>query len=372
MNLRRIQIRNFRNHNQTNLTFAVGINALLGNNSEGKTSILEAISYLGLTKSFFGASDVTVLQIGKEFFEIEGTILADGGVENTVQVTYEKSSGEKIVSVNQTRSDKLTSFIGKFPVVILSPESNGITSGPPAERRKFMDLILSQVSTAYFVDLQEYRGVLRQRNKMLLDARSLGRLEPKVIEPWDISLAQYGSRITHRRRLFAMEFQAFMRNSYRELVPSSEEPQIEYNGIPGSSIDEIAASMTSEICKHRSEEVRRGMTLVGPHRDELQMSISGMSVQKYASQGQHKSLLVALKIAEFFYVNEHKNEIPIFLLDDVFSKLDELRSKHVLDLIGSIGQTIITTTGESVFHDAVSWNGQNRKFYVEKGTCSAR
>jgi DNA replication and repair protein RecF len=349
----------------------MGINALLGNNSEGKTNVLEAISYLGLTKSFYSASDVTVLQSGKDFFEIEGRILTDAGTENTVHVSYRKDPSEKEISVNHARVDKLTSFIGKFPVVILSPESNGITFGPPAERRKFIDLILSQVNAVYFADLQEYRRVLRQRNKILSDARFTGKYHPKVIEPWDINLVQYGSRITQRRRIFAADFQSFVRRSYSELVKRNEEPQVEYVGVAGGSIDEITASMTSEICKYQSEEVRRGATLVGPHRDELKMSINGMSVQEYASHGQHKSLLVALKIAEFFYVKESRNEVPIFLLDDVFSELDESRSQHILDLIGGLGQTIITTTGESVFRGAFNWNGQNRKFHVERGTCSA-
>jgi DNA replication and repair protein RecF len=368
-----VHIRNFRNHSESTVNFGEGINGLLGKNGQGKTNILEAISFLCLTKSFHAANDATVLQIGKDFFEVEGTIVSDTHLSHTVRVTYTLPESEKQFTINHTRPETLGSVIGRFPVVILSPENNAVTFGGPADRRRFIDLILSQLSQIYLGDLMEYRQVVKQRNRILSEARLNGRDCGKVIEPWNISLARYGGRIILQRERFVNEFQRYVGRAYAGLVEAQEEPMIEYVSSckieDRNGADAIAAVLAEEIEKAHTEELRRGLTLVGPHRDDMRMRINGISVQKYASQGQHKTLQVALKVAEFFYLKERRNEAPIFLLDDVFSELDQRRAQHILNLVDSLGQTVITTTDESAFHGKVSWNGRNRKFYVEAGTC---
>lgn len=366
-----IRLTNFRNHSETSLDFGPGFNVLLGSNGQGKTNVLEAISYLSLTKSFYAANDLTVLRVGKERFEVEGALVTEDGVENRVVVLYDRATGEKEFSINRNRPETLSSVIGRFPIVILSPENNAITFGAPVERRKFLDLLLSQVSRVYFEDLLEYRRVLRQRNKILWDLRVYQRGEESLLDPWTVGLVNYGSRIIQRRRQFVGEFEGYVKRAYRDVVQNHEEPHVDYAGL--SEIPEdtaaIAAVMEKHLEQRRHEEVRRGATLVGPHRDELQFSINGMSVQKYASQGQHKTLLVALKVAEFFYLKEHCSETPILLFDDVFSELDEHRSKHILGMIGGLGQTFITSTSESVFANSIAWDDSHRKFYVENGSC---
>ena len=173
--------------------------------------------------------------------------------------------------------------------------------------------------------------------------------------------------------LFVGEFQAFVSRGYRELVAGDEEPELRYESLPGltggSSLDEIAERLQGEFNTHSEEEQRRGATLIGPHRDDLSLLINGISVQRYASQGQHKTLLVALKIAEFHFLKDRRNEAPIFLLDDLFSELDQERSDHIVQLLGDMGQTIVTTTDEGVFGRSVKWTGQNKRFYIEEGTC---
>jgi DNA replication and repair protein RecF len=363
-------MRNFRNHAETSIEFSPGINALLGNNGQGKTNVLEAISYLSLTKSFYAANDATVLQIGKEMFEVEGRIFSDANIEHTVRAAY-SHAGEKAFTVNGAKPETLSSVIGRFPIVVLSPENNAITFGAPSERRKFLDLLLSQISRSYLEDVIEYRRVLKQRNKLLLDAKLERVYTEDLIEPWTQSLVQLGSRIITHRNAFAQEFREYVLRSHRQLVRSDEAPSIEYRTVGevtgNSSAQEIAATMRDELGAKMYEERRRGTTLVGPHRDDLLLGINGISVQHFASQGQHKTMLVALKIAEFFYLKERRQESPIFLLDDVFSELDERRSRLLLETIASLGQTFITTTDERVFHNAVEWNGVNKKFYVEKG-----
>ncbi len=373
MKVTHLLVRNFRNHTETELEFGEHINTLLGNNGQGKTNLLEALSYLSLTKSFYATNDVTVLQLTKEVMEIEGTILTDNMIEHTVRAAYSRS-GEKHFTVNGASPESLASVIGRFPIVVLSPENNSITFGGPVERRKFMDLLLSQISRSYLEDLLEYRRVLRQRNKLLSDSRIQQQFSPELVEPWTRGLVQYGARIIKHRQEFVREFQEYVKRAYGQLVGKSEDeiPGLAYLSLTGvealATVEAIAALYTDELDSKQFEERRRGTTLVGPHRDVLQLLVEGISVQQYASQGQHKTMLIALKMAEFFYLKERRDETPIFLLDDVFSELDERRSQLLLSSVASLGQTFITTTEETVFHNAVDWNGTNRRFRVEAGT----
>jgi DNA replication and repair protein RecF len=289
---------------------------------------------------------------------------------------YHRTPHEKVFTINAAAPETLSSVIGRFPVVVLSPENSTITSGGPAERRKFLDLILSQVSHAYFEDLMEYRRVLKQRNKILSEWRQLGAQRYEMLEPWDVNLVRYGSRIAQRRQNFVGEITQYVKNAYAQLVDVDEGPNLQYGsnvrGIsPNATVDEIAAMMHAGIERHRHEEFRRGVSLVGPHRDDVGLVLGEKPVKEYASQGQHKTFLVALKLAEFFYIRERKQEWPIFLLDDVFSELDASRTERILRQLSGLGQTILTTTDEMVFRDAVGWSESSRRFYVENGACRA-
>jgi DNA replication and repair protein RecF len=220
----------------------------------------------------------------------------------------------------------------------------------------------------------EYRRVLKQRNKILSDARthSIHRLD--LLEPWDVSLIKYGSSVIRRRCVFLDEIKRYVQDAYAVLVDRDEEPALHYvSSVDGVGedldVDAIAGLMQRSIDRVRYEEFRRGVSLAGPHRDDVQFVLSGKTVRDYASQGQHKTFLVGLKLAEFFYVSERKLEAPIFLLDDLFSELDTGRVQRILSLVSGLGQTILTTTDEAVFRGAVQWNTLNRRVYVENGTC---
>ena len=367
-----IKVQNFRNHAESALQFGEGINALLGDNGQGKTNILEAISYLGLTKSFYASSDQHTLRIGCDRFEINGTIVAEGGHASEIRIVFERGTSEKTYTINRVRPEKLSSVIGLFPVVVLSPESNAITFGGPAERRRFIDLILSEISPLYLSDLLEFRRALKQRNRILADGR-FRNINPRgIIEPWNESLAAYGSRIIHRRGDFVCEFREYVKRAYRYLVDDEEEPEVSYlsscGGDESGPVEVLADRLQHLLEEHADEEQRRGVTLVGPHRDELEITLDGISVQQYASQGQHKTLLVALKMAEFFYLRERKEQTPILLLDDVFSELDTHRAARILGFVADLNQSIVTTTDERAFQGSVKWNERHRRFHVEHGT----
>jgi DNA replication and repair protein RecF len=370
-----IRLRNFRNHTDSSLELGEGINALLGDNGEGKTNVLEALSYLSLTKSFYAASDATVLQIGKEAFDVEGKIWSASGLMNVVRVAYSRIPAQKSYEVNGSQPPRLASVIGRFPMVILSPENGAITFGGPVERRRFVDLVLSQINPAYLEAALEYRRILKQRNRVLADARVRGAGVDGLIEPWDVSLVRHGSVIVEKRRAFVGEFAAYMERAYQDLVGEIERPGIAYVSSclpPGAAgREEIEKFVSARLEERREEELRRGVTLVGPHRDDVEFAINGVPVPQFASQGQHKTLLVALKVAEFHFVSERSGERPMFLLDDVFSELDSRRASRILALVSGLGQTVITTTDEQAFRGSVLWEGHNRRFCVERGTCRA-
>lgn len=361
-------LRSFRNHNETAFDFGARVNVLLGENGQGKTNVLEALSFLCLTKSFYATADATAVQRNATSFEIESALESDGGKEFRVRVAYDDAKKEKLFSINGARAEKFSSVIGMFPVVVLSPENNAITFGSPGDRRKFTDLVISQSRKSYAEDSMEYRRIIRQRNAILAEAD--GKDCSAELAPWDEMLIAYGARITEKRREFFGDFSPYISQTYLDIVDERETPKIEYlpsvTLAPDVKAEEIAPLIAAKLAKRRNDERRFRTTLVGPHRDEISFSINGLSLKHFASQGQHKTFLVALKVAEFFYLKDRCNETPVFLLDDVFSELDEHRSKKLLSLAETLGQIFITTTSEKVFGGA-EWNNERRKFYIRNG-----
>ena len=370
MRLVTLKLHHFRNHIDTSFEFGQGTNVLLGDNGEGKTNVLEAISFLCLTKSFFTSSDAPVVNFEKDMFEIAGKVQFESGVEQYIRVAYSQFQGEKSYTINKRHIEPFSSVIGTFPIVICSPEHTPITSGAPVERRRFVDFIISQSNALYFQQLLEYKKVLKQRNKILLDSKISKRDNSSLLEPWDKQVAKLSGHISIKRREFVHQFREFIASAYHHLV-GQEEPTIEYE--PSVTIDDdftearICETISAKLKEHRSEEVRTGTTLVGPHRDEFSLKINGLDLRKFASQGQHKTFLVALKIGEFFYLKERCRETPIFLLDDVFNELDKHRAQRLLHFVGELSQTFVTSTDPHIFDNVLSFRGNDRKFSIQHG-----
>ncbi|MDI6802660.1 MAG: DNA replication/repair protein RecF [Bacteroidota bacterium] len=371
MFIENIRLKNFRNHADSYLECGDKANIILGDNGEGKTNLLEAVSYISLTKSFYASSDSVIVNIGETIFQIEANMVSDNGIKTKIHIGYDLTTGEKVYSINNRRIEKFSSVIGKFPIVFLSPENSNITFGGPAERRKFLDLVLSQSNQTYFEDLSEYRKVVRHRNKILSDAKFLKNDPIALLEPWNEHLIRFGTRIMVRRRNFINEFQEYIFSSYKKLVDLREVPSIDYEPsfkTGNSEKDEVTfENFKTEIDRKYKEELRLGSTLVGPHRDEISFKINGLELRKFASQGQHKTFFVALKIGEFFYLKERCRENPILLLDDVFSELDDNRAQQMLLLIENLNQTFITSTNFDIFDKVLSFGEKNKKVIVRKG-----
>jgi DNA replication and repair protein RecF len=372
MKLVSVDIVNFRNHAHTGFNAGERVNSFVGDNGQGKTTLLEAISALCLTKSIFGSRDGVLVQRGKDAFGVRGELQGDAGVRYGIGLSYSVGEDEKIFTINGTALEKFSDVVGQFPVVALAPQIGALTLGGPVERRKFLDFVLAQTSRIYLEDLIEYRRVLRQRNRVLLDAK-LKRLECKeLLEPWTGELIDRGSRITVRRAAFVEEFKPLVEGAYNDLAGTMETPGIRYD--PSiltkvmTSEASVRAMLEAELLHKGEDERRAGATLVGPHRDEVRLTINGLGLRKYASQGQHKTFVVALKVAEFRYLLQRCKERPILLLDDVFGELDVHRAGRLLELIGSLGQAFITATGDNALPGGFQWGAPNRRFLVHEGS----
>jgi DNA replication and repair protein RecF len=371
MTVENIHLWCFRNHRETEISFYHQSNVLVGKNGQGKTNILEALSYLCLTKSFFGAQDATVLMIGEPSFKVEGSFTLGSGRTATICAAFTAATNEKSITVNNLALEKRSDHIGKFPIVILSPEHAAITMGGPAERRRFVDLAIAQSSSVYLADIMEYRRILRQRNSILTEAKARRTQTPESINAWNESLLRYAAGIIHRRRIFLEQFSERVITAYRTLAGAGETPRIEY--IPdrkGKNIDEIRSELERELIEKQNDEIRIGTTLVGPHRDEIRFTLNNQEIRKYASQGQHKTYLIALKIAEYESLKELCTETPIVLLDDVFSELDEERTQQLIEQVTGLGQTFITTTENAFITTWISTGHHTTKIEVINGTAS--
>ena len=369
MKLLSLTLRQFRNHVSSAFAFGAASNVLLGKNGQGKTNVLEAVSYLCLTKSFYAGADATAVHRGTSMFDVEGEFVSDVNVRHRVRCTYDEQLRQKKFSINASDVTRLSEVIGLFPIVVLSPENNAITFGSPSERRKFADLVMSQSSKAYVEDMMEYKRVLRQRNKILSDAQ--GNDCSAVLAPWTEMLIRHGAAIIDKRNRFLSEFVAYVEQAYDAVAHNGERPSLRYvsqiDAAADASREAIADALARLAERKHADERRSGSTLFGPQRDDIAFSIDGLPLREYASQGQHKTYLIALKVAEFWYLKERCAELPIILFDDVFSELDEARSHQMLAMLASMGQTFITTTSERVFEGVRAWNGDNRKFYLRGG-----
>lgn len=343
MRVKKVQLTNFRNHTDSTLEFTGGINFITGANAQGKTSILEALSYACLTRSFLQQSDAAVPKFGNDDFGVDAIIETDSGIVNRVRVGYETGTGKKRYYLDANEMKKSSEVIGMFPIVVLSPGDFALTGGAPAERRRFADIVLSQVSRSYLEELSEYRRALKQRNKVLLDAKLNNALDRGLLVAWTEALVAHGTKVISRRRQFIDEFQEPFGSAYRSLVETGETPTMKYQpSFDGG--DDMESAFRNKLKELERIEKARGSTLAGPHRDDIGFFLNGTPIREFASQGQHKTFLVALKIAEFHYIRQVLGETPAMLLDDVMTELDYTRATKTIQTISKLGQSFITAT----------------------------
>jgi len=355
MILRTLHLRSFRAHAETELTLAPSVNLLYGPNGVGKTNVLEAIHYLCLTKSFTASRDRYAVRTDAPYFEVEGTVEGVRQRPMEVRIAYVPGEG-KSTFVNGAELDRLADIVGVLPVVVFSPEDYDLTAGGPSERRRFVNNILSQAHPVYMDDLLKYRRARRQRNEVLRSYKKRPDPPPdELIAPWTEELVAIGSRVVDRRRQFLEAFDEYLAEAYEKIDAVAERPSIEYDTIadlpPDASLEDVAEAFRAALARKTGQERDRGTTLVGPQRDELVFRLDDLEVRRYGSQGQHRTFAMALKLAQYFYLDDRSDTTPLLLLDDAFGKLDDRRTEVFLDLLRSdaVGQSLVTATSRAPF-----------------------
>ena len=370
MHLEKILMVSFRNFSAAEATFSSDLNLIYGLNAQGKTNFLEAIYLICLGRSFRVAKNQEMVKKDESFFTIDGNLTLDNQIKKRTVLRYIRD-GKKEISIDRKKLTKHSKIFGQFPIVVMAPDEFKITSGGPSERRRFIDIFLSQVSLSYLTNLQEYNRILKQRNRVLQQIRDGQAVPETSIEPWTQRLVEVGCEIINARNIFILEFSETLQAIYKKYTESRDILKI---------FIESTVTLRHEICETedfygafqsvKNKEKVLGTTLVGPHRDDLVFKINGMDLRKYGSRGEHKSVLVALKIAEFRYLKLKQDETPIMLLDDCYSELDNLREEKVFKSLKDLGQIFMTSPRESILDNQRGQfdNFSNiSRFYIENG-----
>ncbi len=373
MLITQVHLQNFRNHIDTRVDWAPHLNVIVGQNGAGKTNLIDAIHYLCMSRSFVSNSDVYVVNQEATFFMVKGRFKGNIRSDFEVSCSYSRGEGKKIF-VNDSPLDRLSDLIGMVPVVVLAPEDKKLTSEGPSERRSFIDSFISQISPLYLKDLISYRKARKQRNRLLQGFRGSRDMLLAYLEPWNMQLVEYGSRIIAKRTEVLGQFQDYLAAEYEMISGLRHEPRLEYQTIcePSADSETVADRYREELEKSLNHEIERELTLVGPHRDEIVFYLDDIELRKFGSQGQHRLFALALKLAQLFYFSEELDDLPIFLLDDVFGDLDTQRTEVLLRaLTEHAGQTFITAANPIPFDEYVTFDGEkNRRYRVENGSVS--
>ncbi len=365
MYLKQIELNNFRNISGEKLDFGKQINIIHGRNGQGKTSLLEAVFFLAITKSFRAKSEKIVLQHDKEYMQVTGLFETDMKDGFSVRVYYSGAEG-KHVFLNQNKIDKFSQLIGKIPVTLLSLEDLELAYGVPANRRKFIDILLSQVSPIYLQALQVYKKTLSHRNR-LLSLISENKENSSILFPWDEQLVKNGSYIIRLRKKFTDFANKKIAGYYQRISLRDEEITVKYkSNIPiEQEVDDLETVFKKTLFDTYDADIQRQNTLIGPHRDDLIFYKEGFPLKAYGSQGENKTLLIALKLVESEYLKEKTSENPILLMDDIFGELDNERINNLIGCVMPFGQTIITTTSREKINGVL--DGTVRFLEIEQG-----
>lgn len=340
LTLQSISLLQFKNYTNRSFDFSERIVGVCGNNGVGKTNLLDAIHYLCFTKSYFSRLDATNVQQGKTGFRLEGNFLIHDKSEKTACILRE--TGKKEFSVNEQPYDKFSQHIGRYPCVVIAPDDSVLITGGSEERRKFFDSLLSQLDAPYLQHLITYIKVLQQRNSLLKSFADNPLKDFSLLDVLDEQLIKPGEYIFDRRKEFFVSFLPQVKHLYHEIAMQAEDVTLLYES-------QLLKSSFSELLKAtRQKDCLAQRTTAGIHRDELEITLGIQPFRNIASQGQRKSLLFALKLAEMEILKKEKGFAPLLLLDDVFEKLDESRISNLLQkvCVENEGQVFITDTNE--------------------------
>ena len=361
-----IRVKNFRNIDEARVDFCEGVNILAGENAQGKTNLLEAIFYASVGRSFRGASSAQMIGFGSESADIS-LDFKDSKREQNIHVRM-FCDKNRIIEKNGIRVQRLSDIMGSFRAVLFCPEHLSLIKDGPAERRSFLDMAISRLYPMYIHSLQNYNNALKQRNALLKAALTDRRTFEETVELWNSQLAYEASVISDMRVAFIKRAEKNIARFFNEMMGEAEIPKVEYQGSLKQSEQEYSDRSQSEkkylelLSSAYDREIYAGSTLYGIHKDDIDITLNGKSARIYASQGQQRSLALAMKLAEGEICREEFGDYPVFLFDDVLSELDLSRRDYLLNRMK--GKQVIITTCEP---DIIKNDIHAQKIFVHDG-----
>jgi len=360
MFIKNLILRNYRNYDDLQVEFSKYVNVFIGDNAQGKTNILEAIYYCAFAKSHRTSKDKELISWLSDTAYISvdiGKLRLDKKININIL-----SNGKKSINVNSIRIKKIGELFGTFNVVMFSPEDLKIIKESPGIRRRFIDMEICQISSKYYYNLVQYNKVLNERN-IVLKSRNLSN---DMLDIYDEQLVQYGEYIINKRLEYLNKLNFYGKEIHKDITQQKEEIEFKYQSAI-KDLDQIKISFDSLLKNSRKKDFEKGITTVGPHRDDFSVYINNIETKSYGSQGQQRTAVLTIKFSSLRIIKEITGEYPILLLDDVLSELDFNRKRYVLSCIGDI-QTIITCTGSNDIKDYL--DSKSKIFTVSNGIVS--
>ena len=366
MRIKKLKVENFRNLENLDIEFSEGVNIIYGNNAQGKTNIIESIYIFSFGKSFRANKDIELLKFDKEYF-LSNIKIVKKDRELEMDFGFDKISNKKMIKVNGVIQKKISDIIGKLNVVVFKPEDIKIVTDSPSIRRKYIDYLISSISKLYLENITKYKKVMEERNNLLKEiklrlkgSKNLDETDSNFLDVYDKLLSKLNCEIYNERKRVIEKLNNYIYDIHLKLTENyinNEKLHIKYV----SNVAEDIEKMYNNLSKSRLNDINKGYTSLGIHRDDYIISINSLDVSIYGSQGQKKSSIISLKLSELKVIEEVIGEKPVLLLDDYMSELDEKRRLKFLDIIEDI-QIIITTTHK------ISIDGKhNTYFYVDNG-----
>lgn len=368
MFIKQLQLRNYRNYERLDISFDNKVNVIIGENAQGKTNLLEAIYLLAFTKSYRTSNDRELILWDEEFAIISGTINKKNDRKIPLELIFHKTG--KKAKLNRLEQDRLSEYIGALNVVMFAPEDLSLVKGSPQIRRRFIDMELGQIEPVYIYHLGQYQKILKQRNHLLKQLQHKNQPDTTFLHVLTDQLVTHAATILKKRFEFLKLLRKWAIPIHFEISRELEKLEIVYTSsvevLEDDDEGKLKQKYIDAFTNIEANEIRRGSTLVGPHRDDLIFYINNRDVKLYGSQGQQRTTALSLKLAEIDLIYEQINEYPILLLDDVLSELDDFRQSHLLSAIQGKVQTFVsTTTVDGINHDTL----KDASIYsVEKGT----
>lgn len=355
MTLSRIDILNFKNIEEARLDFSEGVNCLLGSNGMGKSNLLEAIHFVCMARPMSQVAEAGLIRHGEQMMSVNATFADD-----KVAIGIIRGKG-KTLKRNGKEYDRISQHIGRFPIVSVTPSDSVLISGAAQERRRLMDMTLSQADPTYLANLIRYNRSLEQRNNLLRSGAS----DPILFESVESVMSDAAAVVSAKRREWLQTIAPVATANYRHIADAGEELTLSYSSLLND------AGLQQILDSHRSKDIALGYTSAGVHRDDLTALLDGYSLKNFGSQGQVKTFTIALRLAIYDYLRMSSGQTPILLLDDIFDKLDSKRVGKIMELVSrnnNFGQIFITDTNrEHIDETIASLSGPSRLFSVTHG-----